>query len=564
MALNQTNKLVWIVETIYKARKITFEELNRQWMDNVDLSGGEEMLKRTFHKWKWNIFDTFGLMIECEKAAPYRYYIENVEDMRNGGIENWLLSTYSVSNALIESKSIKDRILLDYVPSGREYLEPILEAMKKNRFVHITYNNYWRDNLREHYIMPLCVKLFRQRWYVVGCQWPSGNDTIYCLDRIRGFRLSSHSFEYPEDFNPKEYFDGCFGIIADKTCDIQKVRIKVSPGQANYLRDLPLHESQQEAERKEEYSIFEYRIRPTFDFQQEILWNGEDMEVIEPLWLRDEIAGKIKRMWNKYNNISMNKSIEKELENLFIEWHYRIMKASDNTPHFTRDGLMYNNNSHEHNEATWFSSSKRVLFLLKDQNQKGEEKWDEDIREWLINTPNDTTESHQRIKEANRNLAPRFIRNIAYLLWGLSKADNDNPWWYDEVTKHLDEVKEFFNIQPFAIVECKKQPGGGNLSPKELKRHLRDFGDLIKREIEILSPTMIICASYYIYGFILDGYPQDELMSIEGHKEIRYHKPSGTLIFCSYHPSDRKSPSDIYDGVMYHYRAFLEYQSTNK
>lgn len=87
MALNQTNKLVWLVETIYKARQITFEELNRQWMDNVDLSGGEEMLKRTFHKWKWNIFDTFGLMIECEKAAPYRYYIENVEDMRNGGIE---------------------------------------------------------------------------------------------------------------------------------------------------------------------------------------------------------------------------------------------------------------------------------------------------------------------------------------------------------------------------------------------------------------------------------------------------------------------------------------------
>ena len=48
MALNQTNKLVWIVETIYRAHKISFEELNRRWMDNVDLSGGEEMLKRTF------------------------------------------------------------------------------------------------------------------------------------------------------------------------------------------------------------------------------------------------------------------------------------------------------------------------------------------------------------------------------------------------------------------------------------------------------------------------------------------------------------------------------------
>ncbi len=102
MALNQANKLVWIVETIYRAHKISFEELNRRWMDNVDLSRGEEMLKRTFHKWKWNIFDTFGLLIDCEKATPYRYYIANEDDMKSGSIGNWLLSTLSVSNFLLE------------------------------------------------------------------------------------------------------------------------------------------------------------------------------------------------------------------------------------------------------------------------------------------------------------------------------------------------------------------------------------------------------------------------------------------------------------------------------
>ncbi|MCQ2343740.1 MAG: WYL domain-containing protein [Paludibacteraceae bacterium] len=67
------------------------------------------------------------------------------------------------------------------------------------------------------------------------------------------------------------------------------------------MRDLPLHQSQRETEQTDEYSIFELNIRPTFDFQQEILWNGEDVEVLKPMWLRKEIAGKIKRMWNKYN-----------------------------------------------------------------------------------------------------------------------------------------------------------------------------------------------------------------------------------------------------------------------
>ena len=302
MALNQTNKLVWIVETIYKARKITFEDLNRKWMDNVDLSGGEEMLKRTFHKWKWNIFDTFGLVIECEKAAPYRYYIENVDDMKRGSIENWLLSTYSVSNYLLECKSIKDRILLEDIPSGREYLDAILDAMKKNRFIHITHYNYWREDTREHYLMPLCVKLFRQRWYMVGRTWPAGKDILYSLDRIRDFRLSSHSFEFPEGFSPEEYFDGCFGIIPDKNCEVEDVLLKVSAGQANYLRDLPMMQgdNQKEVERNDEYSIFKLRVRPTYDFQQELLWNREELEVLKPLWLRKEIAGAVKRMWNKY------------------------------------------------------------------------------------------------------------------------------------------------------------------------------------------------------------------------------------------------------------------------
>ena len=177
MALNQTNKLVWIVETIYRARKISFEELNHRWMDNVDLSGGEEMLKRTFHKWKWNIFDTFGLSIECEKVAPYRYYIANVDDMKSDSIQNWLLSTLSVSNSLLENKSIKDRIILENVPSGREYLKPVMDAMKKNRFIHINYFNYRRGILAT---ITLCLCVLNSS-VSVGIWWDVIGQQARCL-----------------------------------------------------------------------------------------------------------------------------------------------------------------------------------------------------------------------------------------------------------------------------------------------------------------------------------------------------------------------------------------------
>ncbi len=99
------------------------------------------------------------------------------------------------------------------------------DKKKKNRFIHIAYYNYWREDIRDHYVTPLCVKLFRQRWYMVARKWPANTDIIFCLDRIRDLRLSSHTFEYPKEFCPQEYFDGCFGVIAGGDCDIQKVRL---------------------------------------------------------------------------------------------------------------------------------------------------------------------------------------------------------------------------------------------------------------------------------------------------------------------------------------------------
>ena len=120
------------------------------------------------------------------------------------------------------------------------------------------------------------------------------------LDRIKFLQPTDETFVMPKGWKAEDFFAGCFGIMADQSVEIQTVKLKVSVGQANYIRDLKMHETQNEIERNEEYSIFTFKLRPEFDFQQELLWNGEDIEVLEPLWLRKEIAGKIERMWNKY------------------------------------------------------------------------------------------------------------------------------------------------------------------------------------------------------------------------------------------------------------------------
>lgn len=298
------SKYVWVIEAIYRRKRISFKELNDRWVRDVDISRGVEIPKRTFDNWRYVIWDMFGINIVNENRGDYCYYIENEEDISQNGLRSWLYNTFCVSNALASSQSIKDRILLEYVPSGQEYLQGIIEAMKENRVLNITYHSYWKDEESNFDVQPFCVKLFRQRWYLVArstySYYCEQGPRTYALDRIKQLHAKEETFDMPKDWDAEEYFDGCFGIISDQRVKKQNVKLKVSAGQANYIRDLKIHGSQEEIERNEEFSIFQFYLRPEFDFQQEILWNGEDMEVLEPQWLRQEMAGKIKRMWNKY------------------------------------------------------------------------------------------------------------------------------------------------------------------------------------------------------------------------------------------------------------------------
>ena len=300
MSKNQVNKYVWLVETLYKAKKITLKEINRRWLD-TDLSEGLEIPRRTFHTWKNAVEDMFGLVIMCDKSDGDRYYIENREVLEDDGLQRWLLNTMSVNNTLLENKTLSDRILLENIPSGQDFLDTVMKAMKKSKLLEITYKGYWSEHEHTFPVAPYCVKLFRQRWYLVGNSVNEDRIRIYSLDRVLEAKLTDEPFKYPDDFSPEVYFEGCFGVIRGDGTEVETVKLKVQADQANYLRSLPLHHSQKELVRTGEYSIFSVEVRPTFDFQQELLWNSDALEVLEPLWLRKEMAGMVKRMWNNYN-----------------------------------------------------------------------------------------------------------------------------------------------------------------------------------------------------------------------------------------------------------------------
>ena len=273
-----------------------------------------------------------------------------------------------------------------------------------------------------------------------------------------------------------------------------------------------------------------------------------------------------------------NINIGDELETLFKEWKDRLPLGAN----FTKDGVMYRNGkTNEQVGQEWLASPKRVVFLLKDQNQGKYGTWDEDINLWLKDVDWEDTNARDKWNasaKANRNIKNRFLKNIAYILWGLVKADNNDDRCFSETKKRHNEVKDFFNSQPFALIECKKEPGISYLDTKILCHHLDTYGDLLKKELDILHPNIIVCCggSSEIFKFITKTYYKDkdpipfggEYVLEDGtdlgfKTQLCYYPDDNVVVIDSFHPKDRKENWLIFDRVLSPYRHFMnsEYAS---
>ncbi len=301
MAANLFNRYIWLVDIIHCAgeRGITLEEINRRWVRSQYNETGENYPERSFHRHKNAIKEMFDIDIKCDKRTG-RYIIANADDLDKGGVRHWLLNTFAVNNLINESHHLKRRILFEEIPSGQRFLTAIIEAMRDGVTLMLTYRSFNRANASTFEVHPYCVKVFKQRWYMVAYNPYYNAIRIYALDRAEEVQATETKFKLPKNFDAKGYFADTFGIIIDEQFAVERVVIKATDGQEDYLRSLPLHVSQEEIETTPEYSLFEYHLRPTFDFVQELRRYGSNVEVLAPAWLRKSFADEAIRTAELY------------------------------------------------------------------------------------------------------------------------------------------------------------------------------------------------------------------------------------------------------------------------
>lgn len=293
MAKNFFKRYIWLVDLINRRKYVSFKEISEAWRRSPLNETGEPLSERTFFNHKDAIAGMFGIEILNDRSLGF--YIGR-SDVGSDETSDWMLHTLCLNNVLHENADMKDRILMEKVPSSERFLTDIISAMRDFRVISLCYQSFRHPEPFCFNIRPYCVKYFKQRWYLLG-----DSDLglrIYSLDRFVDMEELEEHFEIPKDFDAEEYFGNYFGVIIGE--EPEDVKIRVVPDQVKYFRTLPLHGSQRETVQEDGSSVFSYHIAPTFDFVQEILSHGADVEVLEPAELRESIADNVAGMASRY------------------------------------------------------------------------------------------------------------------------------------------------------------------------------------------------------------------------------------------------------------------------
>lgn len=293
------SRYIWLIDTIYSAGHISREEIDRRWCRSL-LSNGEMAIpERTFHRYKDAIQELFQINIAYSKL--HGYYIDNTNDLQRDELRKWMINTFAVNNLIKDGVQLRKHIAFEPMPSGQQYLTTILEAIRDNVCLRVTHQGYSKEEATSFVIAPYCLKVFKQRWYVLAeSEYPDKRLLIYSLDRFTKMERTDKKYIIPENFDIEEHFYSFYGVSCANVAKADFVRLRVDAWQANYFRSLPLHHSQKEIESTDEYSVFEYFLVPTHELIREILSNGSAVEVLAPQSLREEIIDKVKKMKEKY------------------------------------------------------------------------------------------------------------------------------------------------------------------------------------------------------------------------------------------------------------------------
>lgn len=289
-----------LIVKLLRARKCNMKEIRahlklESGKQQLDLDASERTIKRSFE----SILTKYGIQIEYNFSEK----LYSIFESDNDNFNQRLLDQFELINALkIGEKANAYMFLEERYQSGIEHLHLILYALQNQFMLKIVYQKFGEDEPTFREIIPLALKEFKHRWYLIAKSKSENTLKTFGLDRINDIEVLKTKMNSEISFDIKSYFEHAFGIVslADQNIEPEEVVLSFTQKQGKYVKSLPIHHSQEIIKETENGLDIRLKIYVTYDLMMEIISHGPNVKVLKPVHLQKSIKEMYAKSLKQY------------------------------------------------------------------------------------------------------------------------------------------------------------------------------------------------------------------------------------------------------------------------
>lgn len=248
-----------------------------------------------------NLRDTFGIDILYHRGKDGYFISEEGKTASDAFLDFLGMSRVSdiIGQALREQKEASPYVSFENegLWAGTRWLPTLVNAVKNHKWIGFDYRKFESDQTKHYSLMPLLLKQYQGRWYLIG-QQQNGDDRTFGIDRIEELKVRDQSFTAPPE-DPRDRFANVVGLDHSRGT-VEVVRFSCEPVQAQYIKTLPLHKSQRIIRDSAHETVFEVKVIPNYEFIQRILMLGAKVKVLQPKNLATEVYSHLSEAAKQY------------------------------------------------------------------------------------------------------------------------------------------------------------------------------------------------------------------------------------------------------------------------
>jgi predicted DNA-binding transcriptional regulator YafY len=184
---------------------------------------------------------------------------------------------------------------------GGEFMGDMVYAIDNRHKCEIEYLPFGEKKMQKRSVLPLLLREYRNRWYLLSYRLDIKEIRNYALDRIKKFKSTGDIMEELTSFDPQTYFNHSFGIITPDA-PVETIFLQFTKKQAPYILSLPIHKSQKIIRQTSRSLTISITVMLSYEVYEYILSKSPDVKVTKPAHLAKDIADRLRKSANIYRS----------------------------------------------------------------------------------------------------------------------------------------------------------------------------------------------------------------------------------------------------------------------